>query len=114
MGPSCGGLTCSFALLQLLSTMNETRSATLCGNSALPTSACTRRLGTGLASLEALAALEVNCCRAAAPSPPPAFDSPGAPRPCWFAPLPGAADGVAAAARAAGETACVESGTATF
>jgi hypothetical protein len=104
------------ALLQLLSTMNETRSATAWGNSALSTSACTRRVGTGLVSVEA-AVPAVNCCKAAAPLPAPlpvpvpVFASPAAPR-SWS--LPPLASAGAAANTVAGETDCVEAGCATF
>src|SRR5258708_7379232 len=52
MGPSAGGLTCSLALVRLLSIINDTRSATPWPNSAVSTPAETLSVGIGAGSVE--------------------------------------------------------------
>jgi len=70
MGPSAGGLTCNLALVKLLSIISDTRSATPCPNSAVPTPAATFNVGGGDTSV---AVLDVSNCAAPAV---PSFDIP--------------------------------------
>jgi hypothetical protein len=68
MGPSAGGLTCNLALVRLLSTIKDTRSATPCPNSAVSTPAATFNV-VDATSVDALEAPEViNCAAPAVPS----------------------------------------------
>src|ERR1700690_1076769 len=82
MGPSAGGLTCSLALVRLLSTIKETRSATPCPNSGESTPGATFKVAVEEASVEAEGAELSNCAAPAAPS----FDVPdkekAVPLPC--------------------------------
>jgi hypothetical protein len=95
MGPSAGGLTCSLALVTLLSIISDTRSATPCPNCAVSTPAVTLKVGVGTLSFEVF---DVSSC--AAPTLP-SFDAPESESglvPCERL--------SAALALAAGETAC--------
>src|ERR1700719_2312695 len=68
MGPSAGGLTCNLALVRLLSTIKETRSATPCPNSAVSTPSATFNV-VDETSVDALEAPEVsNSATPAVPS----------------------------------------------
>src|SRR5882724_886089 len=67
MGPSCGGFTCNFAPFRLLSTIQDTRSASPSPNSGVSTPAATRRVGGGVGVTSATPlGLTLNC---AAPAP---------------------------------------------
>src|ERR1700729_1769747 len=70
MGPSAGGLTCSLALVRLLSIISDTRSATPCPNCAVSTPAATLNVGIGTLSVDVF---ELSNC--AAPTLP-SFDPP--------------------------------------
>jgi len=63
MGPSAGGLTCSLALVRLLSTITDTLSATPWPNPAVSTPAATLNVGEGPLSV---AGFEVSSCAAPA------------------------------------------------
>src|SRR6202790_3332027 len=92
MGPSAGGLTCNLALVRLLSTISDTRSATPCPNSAVSTPAATFNVGGGDASVEALDVS--NCAAPAVPSlDVPEREKSGPPRECLSAaPAPAPAE----------------------
>src|ERR1700678_1643182 len=70
MGPSCAGLTCNFALVRLLATIKDTRSATPCGKSGESTAWETFKVGVGAASVPVVVLLVLNCAAPAAPPPP--------------------------------------------
>ena len=72
MGPSVGGLTCSLALVRLLSTINDTRSATPCPNSGESTPGATFKVAVEGASVEAEGPELSHCAAPAVPS----FDVP--------------------------------------
>src|SRR6202789_519091 len=70
MGPSCAGLTCNFALVRLLATIKDTRSATPCAKSGESTAWETFKVGVGAASVPVVALLALDCAAPAAPPPP--------------------------------------------
>src|ERR1700733_6974164 len=108
MGPSCGGFTCTFALVKLLPTINDTRSARPCANSGVSTAGETFRVGAAVASVPAVV-LALNC---ATPSPPVSGreESAAPARECLSAgPILASAETACAPATAAG----LETGTGT-
>src|SRR5579859_214468 len=72
MGPSAGGLTCNLALVRLLSTIKDTRSATPCPNSGVSTPGATFKVAVEETSVEAEVPELKNCAAPTVPS----FDVP--------------------------------------
>src|SRR6202522_2033363 len=66
IGPSCGGFTCNLALLRLLSTIQDTRSARPSENSGVSTPAFTFTVTGGVGSAEPAAVADALNCAAPA------------------------------------------------